>query len=239
MELYNGDCLVGMKNIKDKSVDLILADLPFGVTACKWDSIIPFDELWEQYKRIIKHNGAIILFAVQPFTTKLIASNLKMFKYCWIWVKPQGVDPFMTKIRPLNNYEDIVVFCNGKTPYFPQKSKGKPYHVKRDSKSRLKESNNAIMKPTETKNDGDRFPVRTLNFNQERGLHATQKPVALLEYLIKTYTLEGETVLDNTMGSGSTGIACVNTNRYFIGMEKDEQIFQTAKNRIKNYIEGE
>jgi len=235
IELIQGDCLEAMKYIENKSIDLILSDPPYGTTACKWDTIIPFEPLWEQYKRIIKDNGAIVLTASQPFTSALVMSNIKMFKYEWVWIKPQGVDPFMAKIRPLNNTEDILVFGN-KTNYFPQRRAGKPYHIIRDKNPRIKETNNAVMKQTETTNNGDRLPTRTLYFKQERGLHPTQKPVALFEYLIKTYTNEGETVLDNCMGSGTAGVACKNLNRNFIGIELDSEYFKIAEKRINANI---
>jgi len=239
IDLRKGDCLEVMKLIPDKSIDAIIADLPYGTTACKWDSIIPLNKLWEQYKRIIKPNGAIVLTTCQPFTTKLINSNIEMFKYCWIWQKPQGVDPFMAKKRPLNNYEDICVFYKKQPTYNPQFTEGKPYKVERDKTPRNYEITDTVMKPTTTVNDGFRYPTRILQFNQERGYHPTQKPVALFEYLIKTYTNEGELVLDNAMGSGTTGIACLNTNRRFIGIEKDDKYFDIASNRIKNHINNE
>jgi len=233
---YLGDCLELMKDIEDKSIDMILCDLSYGTTACKWDTIIPFEPLWEQYKRIIKDNGAIVLTASQPFTSSLVMSNAKMFKYNFVWIKPQGVDPFLAKIRPLNNIEDVLVFCNGKLNYYPQMTEGKPYHIIRDKKPRIKETNNVVMKQTETTNIGERLPVRTLNFKQEKGLHPTQKPVLLLEYLIKTYTNEGDLVLDNCMGSGTTAIACINTNRNYICMEKDEGYFEKANARINTLL---
>ena len=239
IDLRKGDCLEVMKLIPDKSIDAIIADLPYGTTACKWDSIIPLNKLWEQYKRIIKPNGAIVLTTCQPFTTKLINSNIEMFKYCWIWQKPQGVDPFMAKKRPLNNYEDICVFYKKQPTYNPQFTEGKPYKVERDKTPRNYEITDTVMKPTTTVNDGFRYPTRILQFNQERGYHPTQKPVALFEYLIKTYTNEGELVLDNAMGSGTTGIACLNTNRRFIGIEKNDKYFDIAYNRIKNHINNE
>ena len=236
-KIYNEDCLEGMKRIPDGSVDMILCDLPYGTTACKWDTVIPFEPLWSEYERVIKDDGAIVLNASQPFTTELIHSNMKMFKYNFVWIKPQGVDPFMSKIRPLNNIEDVVVFCKTKTNYNPQKAEGKPYHIVRDKKNRVKETNYGIMKQTETINNGDRLPTRTLSFKQERGLHPTQKPVALFEYLIKTYTNEGETVLDNCIGSGTTAIACINTNRKFIGFELDKQYFDIANERIQKAVD--
>ena len=230
---YLGDCLELMKDIPDKSIDMILCDLPYGTTACKWDTIIPFEPLWEQYKRIIKDNGAIVLTASQPFTSSLVMSNAKMFKYNFVWIKPQGVDPFLAKIRPLNNIEDVLVFCNGKLNYYPQMTEGKPYNRVRDKTPRLKETNNKIMTQTETMNTGDRLPTRTLFFKQERSLHPTQKPVPLFEYLIKTYTNEGDLVLDNCIGSGTTAVACINTGRNFIGIEKDEEYFNIAQKRVK------
>ncbi len=232
--LMLGDCLERMKEIPDGSVDMILTDPPYGTTACKWDSIIPLEPMWEQLKRIIKPNGAIVMTAGQPFTSVLITSNLKMFKYNWVYRKPQGVDPFMAKIRPLNDIEDVVVFCRGKTTYNPQLVSGKPYSITRDKKERANELNGATFKESTTVNKGSRLPKRVIDFKQERGLHPTQKPVTLMEYLIKTYTNENETVLDFTMGSGSTGVAAKNLNRKFIGIEMDEGYFEIAKKRINN-----
>ncbi len=232
-QIIQGDCLEVMKELPDKSVDMILCDLPYGITACKWDSIIPLDKLWEQYKRVIKLGGAIVLNAAQPFTTILIASNLKMFKYHWIWKKPQGVDPFNAKKRPLNNVEDIVVFSNGKLAYNPQFQSGKPYKITRDKKPRNYEITDTTMKQTTTVNDGYRLPTRILEFKQERGFHPTQKPVALFEYLIKTYTQPGETVLDNCIGSGTTAIAAHNTGRKFIGIEKEPKYVEIARQRLE------
>ena len=230
--LMKGDCLERMEEIESGSVDMVLADPPYGTTACKWDSVIPLEPMWEQLKRVIKPNGAIVMTASQPFTTTLISSNIKMFKYCWVWKKPQGVDPFMAKIRPLNNIEDVVVFAKTKTLYNPQKTKGKPYKIDRDKTLRVHEITGANMRPTTTVNVGDRLPTRVLDFKQERGYHPTQKPVALMEYLIKTYTNEGELVLDFTMGSGTTGVACKNLGRKFIGIEMDEGYFKIAEDRI-------
>ena len=233
--IYNEDCLDGMNRIPDKSVDMILCDLPYGTTACKWDTIIPFEPLWAEYERIIKDNGAIVLTATQPFTTKLIESNFKRFRYNLIWEKPQGVDPFMAKKRPLNNVEDIVVFYKKQPTYNPQYEKGEPYRITRDKKDRNYEITGTVMKETTTINEGVRLPKRIIRCNQERGLHPTQKPVNLFEYLIKTYTNEGETVLDNCMGSGTTAIACLNTNRNFIGFELDKDYFDIANERINKH----
>ena len=234
-KIYNMDCLEGMKDIPDKSIDMILCDLPYGTTACKWDTIIPFEPLWEQYERVIKDNGAIVLTATQPFTTKLIESNFKWFRYNLIWEKPQGVDPFMAKKRPLNNIEDIVIFYKKQPTYNPQYEKGVPYRITRDKKDRNYEITGTVMKETTTINEGVRLPKRIIKCKQERGLHPTQKPVALFEYLIKTYTNEGETVLDNCMGSGTTAIACINTNRNYIGFELDKEYYDIANIRINNH----
>ena len=231
--LINDDCLNAMKFIPDGSISMILADPPYGTTACKWDSIIPLEPMWEQLKRIIKPNGAIVMTASQPFTTTLISSNMKMFKYCWVYRKPQGVDPFMAKIRPLNDIEDVVVFCKKSTVYNPQLTEGCAYTVTRDKKERLNELNDTIFKESTTVNGGTRLPKRVRDFKQERGLHPTQKPVALMEYLIKTYTNEGETVLDFTAGSFTTGVACVNLNRRFIMIEKDPYYFKIGSERVE------
>ena len=222
-----------MKEIPSGSVDMVLTDPPYGTTACKWDSIIPLEPMWEQLKRVIKPNGAIVMTGSQPFTTILIASNMKMFKYCWVYQKPQGVDPFMSKKRPLNNVEDVLVFYKKQPYYNPQKVIGKPYIVVRDKSERDFRITDTVMRETKTVNNGDRLPTRVIKFNQERGLHPTQKPVALMEYLIKTYTNEGETVLDFTMGSGSTGVAAANTGRNFIGIELDKDYFNIALDRIE------
>ena len=238
IKLYQGDCLEVMKNIEDGNVDLILTDPPYGTTACKWDSVIPFEPMWEQLNRIIKPNGAIVLFGSEPFSSALRMSNIKNYKYDWVWEKPQGVDPLLAKKRPLNNIEYISVFYKKQPTYNPQFEEGKPYKTIRDKIDRVCEINGHIFKQTETNNEGYRYPKRVLKFNRETGKHPTQKPVALLEYLIKTYTLEDETVLDFTTGSGSTGVACINTGRNFIGIELDERYFNIAKERINLANEG-
>lgn len=232
LQLHCGDCLEVMPSIPDGSVDMVLVDLPYGTTACKWDSIIPLEQMWREVKRAVRPKAAIVMTAAQPFTTTLISSNLKQFKYCWVWKKPQGVDPFMAKVRPLNNFEEVVVFCDGATVYNPQMEAGKPYRVTRDKAVRTLEITGTKMKETTTVNSGNRLPTRVLEFGRETGHHPTQKPVALMEYMIRTYTNEGETVLDFTMGSGTTGVACVNTNRNFIGIEMDQGYFDIAQKRI-------
>lgn len=235
INLMQGDCLELLKNIPDGSVDMILTDPPYGTTACKWDSVIPFEPMWAELKRIIKPNGAIVLFGSQPFTSNLIMSNPKMFKYEQIWDKNKGTQPQLANIQPMKSHENILVFGKGKINYYPQKTKGDPYT--RDNKQ--KHSDHSLskgLKPIKQVNTGFRFPKTVLlyprDFSAQSRLHPTQKPVALLEYLIKTYTQEGETVLDFTMGSGSTGVAAKNTNREFIGIELDKNYFEIAKQRI-------
>ena len=220
-----------MKQVPDKSIDLILCDLPYGTTKCKWDTVIPFDKLWEQYNRIIKDNGAIVLFGNEPFSSQLRLSNLKNYKYDWVWDKKRGSNFATVKIRPFNSFENIMVFYKKQPAYNPQMWKSTPYTCNQGYVGEAKQTglyrDNVI-----TVNNGDRYPLTILSFSKETGLHPTQKPVALLEYLIKTYTNEGDVVLDNCMGSGSTGVACVNTNRNFIGIELDENYFKIAKERI-------
>ena len=319
---YLGDCLEVMKEIPDGVVDMILCDLPYGTTGCSWDSIIPVAPLWEQYHRVIKDNGVIVLTASQPFTTILIASNIERFRYNWVWVKPQGIDPFVSKVRPLNNIEDVLVFFLDKAEvtgrskkfkdirdwfynerqklemsttdlnrllgnvmtsryftkgvqftlpteenfkklqqtggfrdrkyedlkkqfdeiaetcrftYNPQMTEGAPYSITRDKKSRIKETNAAVMKETTTVNKGDRLPTRTLYIKQQKGLHPTQKPVELFEYLIRTYTNEGELVLDNCAGSGTTAIAAENSGRKWVCIEQLEEYANKAVERILNH----
>lgn len=233
--LIKGDCLEVMDKLiaEGVKVDAIITDPPYGTTACKWDSVIPFEPMWERLHKLVKPSGAIVLFGSEPFSSALRMSNIKRYKYDWVWEKPQGVDPFMAKIRPLNNIENISIFCHKKTNYNPQVKEGKPYSITRDKKQRIKQTNNTIMKETTTINSGTRLPTRILEFKQQRGLHPTQKPAPLMEYLIKTYTNEGEAVLDFTMGSGTTGVAAVNTGRNFIGIELDDKYFEIAKERIQ------
>jgi len=239
-KIYNMDCLEGMKQIPDKSIDMILCDLPYGTTACKWDVIIPFEPLWEQYKRIIKDNGAIVLFGSQPFTSALVMSNLKMFKYEWIWVKsPTGF--LNAKKMPMKSVEDVCVFYKQLPTYNPQDltivNKKKTNHKTKKVKSGIGLStHNGGRLPNEYFQEFSNYPRQELFFPNDKGLHPTQKPVALLEYLIKTYTNEGETVLDNCMGSGTTAIACINTNRNYIGFELDTGYFNLANERIANHF---
>lgn len=239
-EIYKGDCLELMKNIPDKSIDMILCDLPYGQTFLKWDSILNFNTLWQQYNRIIKNNGAIVLFANEPFGTMLRYSNLNNYRYDWIWDKQRGSNFSAVKIRPFNSFENICVFYKKQPTYNPQMIEGKPYTRKQGYIGEGKQNGNMNRKDVITISDGKRYPLSILSFPKvQRSVHPTQKPVALLEYLIKTYTNEGEIVLDNCMGSGSTGVACVNTNRKFIGIELDENYFNIAKERIESCLENE
>ena len=226
IQLYFGDCLDIMPEIPDKSIDMILADPPYGTTACRWDSIIPLEPMWKQLKRVIKFNGAIVMTASQPFTTILISSNMKMFKYCWYW-KKRPVNFLNAKKQPLRTFEDILIF--GDTIiYKPQGLIAKRRTNKRSNSTKTNRKH-GLSNISEFTN----YPTQFLNFIGERGLHPTQKPVTLMEYLIKTYTNEGETILDFVMGSGTTGVACKNLNRNFIGIEKDEKYFEIAKQRIE------
>lgn len=234
--VYQGNCLELMKNIADNSIDMILCDLPYGTTSCEWDTIIPFDKLWEQYERIIKDNGAIVLTATQPFTSALIMSNIKMFKYSWVWIKnPSG---FMNaKKMPLKSTEDVCVFYRKMPTYNPQGLRSvnkKVYMRKRTSKS-------AYGNMGVNKNDGmeyvqefENYPSNIIDIPSVKGLHPTQKPVKLFEYLIKTYSNPNDLILDNCAGSGTTAVACENTNRNFILIELDEKYCEIAKERISN-----
>ena len=241
VQLYKGDCLEIMKDIPDKSIDMILCDLPYGTTQNKWDSVIPFDELWREYKRIIKDNGVIVLTSQGIFTAKLILSNEKWFKYKWVWEKSKATNFLNAKKQPLRKHEDICVFYNKQPKYNPQMTEGEPYD-KGIRKNQLTGSYGEFN-PVHVKSEGKRYPTDVVYFktaeSEGKVYHSTQKPVALLEYLIKTYTNDGETVLDNCMGSGSTGIACLRTNRNFIGIEKDDKYFDLACNRINEYIDSQ
>lgn len=232
IDLRQGDCLEIMKDISDNSVDMILCDLPYGTTRNKWDSIIPLDSLWGEYERIIKDNGAIVLFSQMPFSAELVHSNLKLFRYEWIWEKDNGTGFLNAKKMPLKIHENIEIFYKKKPTYNPQMRKGfKPY----TQMSGRGSTNYGEQVRVKTVNDGDRFPIDIIIFQRDKEkVHPTQKPVELLEYLIKTYSNENDLVLDNCMGSGSTGVACVNTNRNFIGIELDEKYFNIAKQRIEN-----
>jgi len=237
IKLINGDCLLEMQEIPSKSIDMVLADPPYGTTACKWDSVLPLEFMWHELKRVTKDNGAIVMTASQPFTTNLIASNMKMFKYCWVWDKGVGVNFFHVKKQPLKVTEDVCVFYSKQPTYIPAMT---------DREKPIKKSNNNAGESSGYKVDANSqkyvgrvydkaYPntiVSISSRDSNRGLHPTQKPVALMEYLIKTYTNEGETVLDFTMGSGTTGVAAKRLNRNFVGIELDHHYFNIAKERI-------
>lgn len=233
IDLQQGDCLELMKGIPDVSVDMILCDLPYGTTANKWDIVIPFDKLWQRYRRIIKKNGAIVLFGQEPFSSRLRLSNDKMYRYDFVWEKSRATGFYNANKMPLRCKENITIFYKHLPTYNPQKTKGAPYYHKA-TKNRSGSIYSSNSKSTDTQNDGDRYPRDVIKFNNViRNLsHPTQKPVPLLEYLIKTYTHEGETVLDNCMGSGSTGVAATNLGRSFIGYEIDDEYFKIAEQRI-------
>lgn len=233
-QLLKGDCLELMQTIPDKRVDLIICDLPFGVTRCDWDSVIPIAPLWKQYKRIIKDNGAIVLFASQPFTTKLIHSNFKEYRYNWYWKKNNATGGAFAKVQPMRCIEDVCVFYKRKPTYNPQGlvKLDKPIINKGNYKTDVYK-----WRGKDSTQEYTCYPKHLIEFKKDKtNLHPTQKPVTLLEYLIKTYTDAGETVLDNCMGSGSTGVACINTGRKFIGIELDERYFNIAKERIDKAV---
>lgn len=235
IDLKNGDCLELMKEIPSGSVDMVLTDPPYGTTACKWDSVIPFEPMWEQLKRIIKPNGAIVLFSQQPFTSYLICSNPKDFRYQFVWDKGYSTGFANANKMPLKKHEDVCVFYKKLPTYNPQGL------IKIEPKIKVRKKGGAgeVMGKNGTENKeyfqtATNYPTSIIRTKKEKAYHPTGKPVALLEYLIKTYTQEDETVLDFTMGSGSTGVACVNTNRKFIGIEKDDKYFEIAEKRIKD-----
>jgi len=236
--LLQGDCIEKMKAIKDGSVDLVLTDPPYGTTACKWDSVIPFGVMWEQVWRVLKPNGAAVFTASQPFTSILVYSSIKYYRHRWVWDKVKPSSGLHAKTGPLRSVEDVVVFCSGKLGYNPQKIPKKHRSEKKN------DSNGAAFGGSKVErfhdNQGEGFPkeiIQISNADQTERFHPTQKPVPLMEYLIKTYTNEGETVLDFTMGSGTTGVACQNTGRNFIGIERDDKYFAISCQRMNVEIE--
>ena len=238
--IYNEDCLEGMKRIPDESVDMILCDLPYGTTACSWDTIIPFEPLWEQYERVIKDNGAIVLFGQEPFSSNLRSSNFKLYRYDWIWEKDNHTNFLNIKKQPAKRHELISVFYKKQPTYNPQMWEGKENHSVGNQIGKMVEREylGGKFALKETQKSNLKYPISILRFKGEgrgKAVHPTQKPVALFEYLIKTYTNKGETVLDNCMGSGTTAIACLNTDRQYIGFELDEDYYNIAQDRIKNH----
>lgn len=233
-KIYNGDCLEIMQDIPTGSIDMILCDLPYGTTQNKWDSVIPFAPLWQQYERVIKDTGAIVLTAQNPFDKVLGCSNLSILKYEWIWEKDHGTGHLNAKKAPLKNHEVCLVYYKKPPTYNPQMTKGKPYKITNGAASK---NYGSVIQVT-TINNGDRYPRSVLKFARDKnGIHPTQKPVALFEYLIKTYTNEGETVLDNCIGSGTAAVACLRTGRNFIGIEKDPVYYEKACARIAELMD--
>lgn len=239
-EIHEGDCLELMKEIPTGSVDMILCDLPYGTTACKWDTIIPFESLWAQYERIIKDNGAIVLTASQPFTSALIMSNTKKFRHAWVWNKKLAGGALNANVAPLKIHEDVVVFSKKKATYNKQMRVGKPRKEKPSHipNGDIRQDKSTVLRGYNNE-EGLYNPVSIIEFsngnrNKKDRFHPTQKPVALFEYLIKTYTNEGETVLDNCIGSGTTAIAAINTNRNFIGIEMDSGYVEVSRKRIED-----
>ena len=234
--LVMGDCLEVMRSLPDASVDMVLCDLPYGTTACKWDAVIPFDKLWPEYRRVTKRNAAIVLTASQPFTSALLMSNPKEFRHEWIWRKNAGSNFAVTKWQPMKEHESVLVFGKETPRYFPIKQpRTRPIKVgyTNTSNTGKRDAYNGMVNKGFTVTDGEmRVPSSVQDFNRERGHHPTQKPVALMEYLICTYTERGDTVLDNTMGSGTTGVACLNTGRRFIGIEREQNYFDVACSRV-------
>lgn len=239
-KLFLGDCLEIMPTIEPKSVSMVLCDLPYGITSNKWDSIIPFDELWQNYDRVCKENAVIALFASQPFSSAIVMSNPKMFKHEWIWIKNRGSNFANTVREPMKEHEHILIFSKGKWTYNKQmqeRTGGGLSRVQYNLDNRVAKSDNYQKFTKSNKNQGElRVPSSWQKFNCEVGLHPTQKPVSLCEYLIKTYTNEGDLVLDNCMGSGTTGVACKNLHRDFIGIEKEEKYFEIARKRIEDLL---
>ena len=243
--LYRGDCLEVMPTLEAGSIDMVLTDPPYGTTACKWDSVIPFEPMWEQLKRVTKKNGAVVMTASQPFTSALVMSNVEDYRCAWVWKKNAGSNFGAVKHQPMKEHEDICVFCSGNLIYNPQmqpRAESGKRMIKAGVKSKASTGNdvygglnkgydNSLCDPEM------RYPSSVQLFNRERGLHPTQKPVALMEYLIRTYTNEGQTVLDFTMGSGTTGVAAVNLGRRFVGIEVDDKYFEVSATRIQSTLE--
>jgi site-specific DNA-methyltransferase (adenine-specific) len=237
--LMLGDCLERMAEIPDGSVDMILCDLPYGTTACRWDAIIPMEAMWEHYRRVIKGNGAIVLTATQPFSSILVTSNLRWFKYGWVWNKELHTNFHQAKYQPLKVHEDVLVFGRGKVPYYPIRTLGKVNHTRTPGKESPREFLFGVMREPPQDLSGMKLPKSIQTFPKhpsQCGLHPSQKPLALFEYMIRTYTKSGETVLDNCFGSGTTGVACAKTGRKFIGIELDDRYFDAGSRRIESCL---
>jgi len=244
-KIYHGDCLDIMKDVPDGSIDMILCDLPYGTTACKWDAIIPFELLWGQYERIVASNGAVVLTASQPFTSALVMSKPKWFRHEWIWQKNRGSNFALLKWQPFKEHESILVFSKETANYYPimeersESGKSRCVYTFNNKVTSETINNQTFYNQNGERrklNENLRNPSSVQKFNTEVGLHPTQKPVSLFEYLIKTYTNKGETVLDNCIGSGTTAIACINTGRNFIGIEKEQEYFDIATKRVSDHL---
>lgn len=233
--IYNIDCLEGMKRIPDGTIDAVICDLPYGTTACAWDSVLPFDKLWEQYRRICKPNASIVLFGREPFSTQIRMSNLKKYRYDWVWLKTQGVNFVQAKRMPLQTHELISVFIVGKDRIYNPQGLRRCHKVKSNGNGKF---GNIVSDKGHSESyvqEWENYPTSILNFdNDPDSWHPTQKPVALLRYLVLTYTNEGDTVLDNCMGSGTTAIACIKEQRHFIGFELNKEYYEKAVKRINN-----
>jgi site-specific DNA-methyltransferase (adenine-specific) len=237
IKLYKGDCLEVMQELiaNKVKVDAVITDIPYGTTSCQWDTIIPLDKMWACINQLVKEHGVIALFSSQPFTSELVHSNIKNYKYEWVWEKQHGANFLLLKYQPFKVHENIEIFSNGSPLYYPQMDLGVPYYTREGGYHKDSASMEPHLSRIETTNPGTRYPksIRFFNFDKTK-IHPTQKPIALMEYLIKTYTLKGETVLDFTMGSGTTGVACKKAERGFIGIELDTNYYQIAKDRINN-----
>lgn len=237
-EVIHGECIEVMRRLPDRCVDMILCDLPYGTTHCSWDSVIPFADLWGQYRRLIKDLGAIVLTCSQPFTSMLLVSNPKMFRHEWIWEKHQGTNPMNAKVAPLKSHENILVFASGKTRYYPQMELGAPYSGFVSDAPQSEVYREDLRSVHRDNKEGTRYPKTVLRFTKDRGkrFHPTQKPVALFEYLINTYTLPGDVILDNCAGSGTTGVAARNLGRNFILIEQEAKYIQCINARLAREV---
>jgi len=238
-KLFHGDCLEILPTLPDKSVDVVICDPPFEMTAASWDSLIPFDFMWKELNRLVKPKGAMVLHASQPFTSMLVMSNQKQFKHEWIWEKHQGTNPMAASYAPMKCHESVLVFCDGSPNYYPQMEKGKPYGGFKGNKGIGKIYGDNLKSEHRDNLEGSRYPRSVQYFAGEKGFHPTQKPVELMEYLVNTYSAAGDVVLDFTMGSGTTGVACVNLGRNFIGIEKDDEYYKICEQRINEATKKE
>lgn len=233
IKLLHGDCVELLPTLESKSIDCVITDLPYQMTDCVWDAVVPFDFMWSQFKRLVKPKGAMVFTCSQPFTTLLVNSNMKQFKHEWIWEKHQGTNPMAASYAPMKCHESVVVFCDGSPNYYPQMEKGTPYSGFKGEKGIGEIYGDNLKSEHRDNPEGSRYPRSVQYFKGEKGLHPTQKPVALMEYLVKTYSKENDIVLDITMGSGTTGIACFNTDRNFIGIERDDDYYKVCVDRLE------